>query len=571
MTDFINNFHFLRPWLLLSLLIPLFFYFTIFKTYHRLSSWEKVCDKQLLDFLLIKSNNVRRKISVSLMYAGLIFAIIAAAGPSWQKEAMPALNYNTPLMIALNLSSEMKQVDVTPNRLARAEMAMKDMLSLPQNADTGLIVYTDEPFLVSPLSADSELVVNLLPAVNFDIMPVNGDRLDRAIDLAVEKIKAAKYTQGNIVVFSSGGGINFNQALAAVKKATAQNIYVSTVNAAKEKNPQLEQIANAGGGMYADVADFNPQEFLNKITAKHQQQWQETENKIGQWQDYGYYLLIVPLICCLYFFRRGLLVIVLLCVASNSAWAGFWYNDNYEAMQNFKSGKYEQAADGFKNADWRGAALYKAGNYERAAELYAKQNDIESVYNLGNALAKNGQIDEAIKKYEQVLEQNPNHEDAKYNLEYLKQQQQNQQQNTQNEQQQEQNKQQQQQNSAEQNQNNQDEQQNKQQSESADSGAEQEENSEQQNSSSDEKLNDEQQKADENSSSPQEQNNNTKTEQSAEKQQVPAAPVKEGDKDDKYDEQIQAREQRMRDIPEDKGGLLRAFIYKEYNKNRYGG
>lgn len=569
MTEFVNNFHFLRPWILLLLLIPLFFYFTIFKNYRNLSNWSKVCDKQLLDFLLIKGNDSRRKVSAFLMYAGLIFAIIAAAGPSWQKEAAPSLNYNTPLMIALNLSSEMKQTDVTPNRLARAEMAMKDMLSLPQSADTGLIVYTDEPFLISPLSADAELVVNLLPAVNFDIMPVNGDRLDRAIDLAVEKIKAAKYTQGNIVVFSSGGGINFNKALAAAKKAAAQNIYVSTVNAAKEKSVQLEQIAKAGKGAYADVADFNPQEFLNKITAKHQQQWQETENKIGQWQDYGYYLLIVPLICCLYFFRRGLLVIVLLCAISHSAWAGFWYNDNYEAMRNFKSGKYEQAAQGFKDDNWRGAAFYKAGDYEHAAELYTKQNDTESVYNLGNALAKSGQTDEAIKKYEQVLGQNPNHEDAKYNLEYLKQQQ-NQQQNTQNEQQQEQNKQQQQQNSAEQNQNNQENEQSEQQSNSSDAGAEQEANSKQQDSLSDEKLNNEQQKTNENSSSPQEQNNNAKTEQSAEQQQVPAAPVKEGDKDDKYDEQIQARDQRMRDIPEDKGGLLRAFIYKEYNKNRYG-
>lgn len=569
MTEFVNNFHFLRPWILLLLLIPLFFYFTIFKNYRNLSNWSKVCDKQLLDFLLIKGNDSRRKISVSLMYAGLIFAIIAAAGPSWQKEAAPSLNYNTPLMIALNLSSEMKQTDVTPNRLARAEMAMKDMLSLPQSADTGLIVYTDEPFLISPLSADAELVVNLLPAVNFDIMPVNGDRLDRAIDLAVEKIKAAKYTQGNIVVFSSGGGINFNKALAAAKKAAAQNIYVSTVNAAKEKSVQLEQIAKAGKGAYADVADFNPQEFLNKITAKHQQQWQETENKIGQWQDYGYYLLIVPLICCLYFFRRGLLVIVLLCAISHSAWAGFWYNDNYEAMRNFKSGKYEQAAYSFKNADWRGAALYKAGNYERAAELYAKQNDIESVYNLGNALAKSGQTDEAIKKYEQVLRQNPNHKDAEFNLEYLKQQQQNQQQNAQNKQQQQ--NQQQQQNSAEQNQENQEQKQDGQQNKSSDSDNEQNASDERQTPSSDEKLNDEQQKNDEQSASSQEQNNNAKTEQSTEQQQVPAAPVKEGDKDDKYDEQIQARDQRMRDIPEDKGGLLRAFIYKEYNKNRYGG
>ena len=42
--------------------------------------------------------------------------------------------------------------------------------------------------------------------------------------------------------------------------------------------------------------------------------------------------------------------------------------------------------------------------------------------------------------------------------------------------------------------------------------------------------------------------------------------------DDKgeFDEETQAREMAYRNIPEDAGGLLRAFIRKEYNKNRYG-
>ena len=34
-------------------------------------------------------------------------------------------------------------------------------------------------------------------------------------------------------------------------------------------------------------------------------------------------------------------------------------------------------------------------------------------------------------------------------------------------------------------------------------------------------------------------------------------------------ERIRARMQKFRQIPEDKGGLLRAMIYKEYAKKRY--
>ena len=41
-------------------------------------------------------------------------------------------------------------------------------------------------------------------------------------------------------------------------------------------------------------------------------------------------------------------------------------------------------------------------------------------------------------------------------------------------------------------------------------------------------------------------------------------------KDEEYDEEIQARAQQYREIPEDPGGLLRAFIRREYERNRYG-
>ena len=40
--------------------------------------------------------------------------------------------------------------------------------------------------------------------------------------------------------------------------------------------------------------------------------------------------------------------------------------------------------------------------------------------------------------------------------------------------------------------------------------------------------------------------------------------------EEKYDEKIQARTQQLREIPEDAGGLLRAFIAEEYRRNRYG-
>lgn len=568
--SFLLNFHFLRPWWLLLLIVPILFYSWVFKNDHNLSSWEKVCDKKLLQFLLVKGQSGARKLSVIMMYLGLISAIVIAAGPSWKKQEIPALESNTPLMIVLNLSSEMKNTDVTPNRLARAKINLTEILRDIKGVESGLMVYTDEPFLISPLSADNKLIINLLPAVSFDIMPLNGDRLDRAIKLAKEKIKAAGYKNGNVLILSADVGKSFDLALAEAKAARAENVYVNAVHVAQNGGKKLKDITEAGGGIFAVEQNFNAKVFAKKLS-ETKTDWKEGQNLTESWQDCGYYLLFIPLLCCLYFFRRGILAIVLIVGLSSPSFAGFLYSADQEGMQQFNKGAYQQAAQKFEDSDWQAASWYKAGDYDKAVKQYSQmQKSEDSLYNLGNALAKSGKIKEAMEKYEEVLKINPQNEDAKFNLEYLKQQQnQQQQQNQNNKSQENDNKerqsqnQNQQQNQDKQNQDNKD---NSQQNAEENNKEEQSQNEE---SSSDSKEEDKEQPK-ENSQNNSE-NNEQKQQQSLEEQKAQAAPAKEGDKDDKYDEEVQAREQRFREISEDKGGLLRAFIYKEYQKNRYGG
>ena len=53
MMDFISNFHFLRPWGLLFLILPLLLHIKKIKPKSGASSWEDICDEHLLNFLLV--------------------------------------------------------------------------------------------------------------------------------------------------------------------------------------------------------------------------------------------------------------------------------------------------------------------------------------------------------------------------------------------------------------------------------------------------------------------------------------------------------------------------------------
>ena len=595
MTEFLNNFHFLRPWFLVLLIVPFFVYRHFFSSLKNVSAWENVCDKKLLNFLLIRGSSQQRSFIGYLAIIGLIGAVLALSGPTWQKKNMPSFAPENPVMLLLNLSSDMENTDITPNRLARAKYGISDLVK-ELKTQTGLIVYSDEPFLISPITEDNNIIINLLPAIGRDIMPENGDKLNRAIDMAVERLKQGGYSKGNIVVFTADAGQEFNAALDSASKSLSEGYVINVVAVIASENEKLRLLAQKGGGMILNIAD-DVKPLINEINNQISSELKKTENEREVWEDNGYYLLFIPLLCSLYFFRKGILMIALWLAMSTTANAGFFTNNNQDALKAFSDGNYEQAANDFSNTKWKASAFYRNGDFENASKFFAQNDDVESMYNLGNALAKNGKIEDAIKKYEEVLKIAPEHEDAKFNLEYLKQQQQEQQKNKdqsdknnkedkQDESSSSGSKKQQTEegdNSNNSGQGDKGEQQKSQENKKEKSGGENGENQQQNSDNSQDKKESNNQQ----SSSPQAQNENDEEKQSSSSAAEtptpsPSDPQEKTDEeataqggytqDDKgeFDEETQAREMAYRNIPEDAGGLLRAFIRKEYNKNRYG-
>lgn len=579
MTEWLVNFHFLRPWWLLLAVIPLVILQRYLRRDANKSSWEKVIDERLLKYLLVKGSSGQRRSAAWLALIGIVSAIIAAAGPCWVKQELPTLEAENPLMIALNLSSDMKETDIKPNRLERAKYKIKDLLEMVPAVQSGLIVYSSEPFVISPFSDDGKLITNLLTAVNYDIMPANGDRADRAIALAAQKIKSGGYRRGHILLIAPDVGQNLELALQEAEKAKNDGVIVNILNASAQDNDKLKMIANRGGGQYIRLSgnDADVLAIANALQP-HNSHLKESKNLHAFWLDYGYYLLAVPLLCCLYFFRRGILIVVLL-LSGQPAQAGFWLNDNQEGLKAFEQGNFAFAENKFQDTKWKGAAYYRQNNYEAAYREFAKSDDITALYNQGNALAKGGKIAEAIKKYEEVLQAEPNHEDAKFNLEYLKKQQQQQNQSNQKDQQP--------QNKQSDNQEN--------TAAGGSAGENSADNSQSQPEANEPNQgNDGQQEQKQPNGTDEAQNANGQpqsdddkgTDQSGKSQQQPqsagkqpqspqdnknkgGAALQKGDADDKYNEQMQAKTQQYREIPEDPGGLLKAFIEKEYNRKRY--
>ena len=203
--------------------------------------------------------------------------------------------------------------------------------------------------------------------------------------------------------------------------------------------PKLEQrplrdLARAGGGRFAMLStdDRDIELLLSGETGRRS----ATDESLAtdQWREEGPWLVLLLLPLAAFAFRRGWILLVALAVlplsqpAQASVWEDLWYTRDQQAQRHLDAGEAAEAAALFENPDWQAVAQYRARDYAESARNFAEQADTRSLYNLGNALARQGELESAIDAYEEVLEIDPDHADARYNRDLLQQAQQQQEQ-----------------------------------------------------------------------------------------------------------------------------------------------
>ncbi len=578
--NFADNFHFLRPWwlVLLVLLVPLFF--ALRRQQNLGGAWAKVCDVNLLPSLLVKGAGKAYSLLAGLLVFAFTLAVIAIAGPTWQKLPQVSVAGGVNTVFVLDMGLNMAANDVNPSRLDRAKFKIYDMLGKIGGDQAALILFDNESYVASPLSEDLSVIANIIPTLEMNVMPGNGESaLGKGVDEAVRLLESAGLGNGRIIVLTGAGEAEVARAYPFVQKAAAKGNAVFVLALGSETGAP---VPNEKGGFYTDAqgktalfkTDLAGLEKLAKqgkggfssFTVGEADvdaviiplmtldtTFKEVNLTADTWQDMGIYLLFIILPIVLFAFKRGFIAVFILALfnpwqAHAGWWQDLWFTPNQQAEKSLDNGDYSEAAQKFKDTSWKGYAHYKAGEYKDAATAFMAKDDAESLYNLGNSLAFSGDIPGAIEAYEKAIAINEKHEDAIFNRDYLKQMQQQQQQQQQENQQQQQ------------------------QSDSSESEQEQQEQQDRQNQGQDQQ--DRQQE--------QEQDKEQQQNQESEPEPQPSEPQDKQDEQDKQDaggvgaaeqesdvsEEEQADKQWLNRIDEDKGGLIRARLKKIYiNKN----
>ncbi len=364
------DFHFLRPWWLALLPVGVWLIWQLLRGRADSGGWRSVVDAPLRAHVLAEPEVLREsRWPLIAALASWLLAVVALAGPAWERLPVPAFRSEEALVVALDLSRSMDATDVEPSRLARARLKLLDLLERRTAGQTALVVFSTHAFTVTPLTTDTRTIAALAGAVNTDIMPTQGSTLSSGLEKGATLLRQTGLNQGEILAITDADVTREDLSLAGDLRGEGFRVSVLAVGTEQgapiarreggfltDDNGQvvipqldaagLQRLAAAGGGRFArlapddrDLASLFPAAGL---PASAELEAAGEQYKADVWRDRGLLLALALLPFLALSFRRGWICawLVVLALPTSRAdafeWAQLWQRPDqrgYEALQ----------------------------------------------------------------------------------------------------------------------------------------------------------------------------------------------------------------------------------------------
>ncbi|MCV2402175.1 VWA domain-containing protein [Marinomonas sp. C2222] len=442
----LDTLYFARPYWLLAIpltLVAAYFFVASSSKKHNL---DKVIDPNLMVHLEYKNASGPSYKWLTLLVICLSW--ISLSGISWTKHPTQMLESTQKTILVVDQSLSMYANDIKPNRLTQLKQTARDLLSQITEGELALVAFAGEGYVISPFSQDRKTAGHFLLALEPVIMPSYGSNLTDGISAALS-LHNSSSTPLHIIVLTDD--VTESDQAAIPELFADKNIKFDLIAIGSQEDSYIPlpdgQILKRNGRNVNPKTPFSDLETLsNRLSGNYYQgrlsttelaeitnvyfdnsQTQEADNQSIHWVEQGHWFALPLLVWLALQFRRGALFGLLICFylspqpSLQAAPLDWFLTQDQKGQKAADEGNWQEADSLFTDPKWKSASSYALENYPETVETLDKiDRNAADNYNLGNALALSGDIENAIQAYEKALEQDPSLDAAKENLTYLK-------------------------------------------------------------------------------------------------------------------------------------------------------
>lgn len=267
-------------------------------------------------------------IKACLLLFGIFLIFLSLLSPQWGTKDNDVKQEGRDILIALDISKSMLAQDFAPNRLEFAKNKIKDLLNTIDSDRLGLILFSSDSFIQTPLTRDIYSFLSFLDQVDVESISGGSTVIDRAIKQALDMFDSSLLNNKKILIIFTDGE-DFSKNLEDIKKrAQKENLIIFTIgigstegapipicNAngtnighikrkdgsvviSKLNEQTLRTLANQTGGIYIKSAvGFNDINFISRKINEFEKHAFDSKKMSSHENQYPYFVL--PALICL--------------------------------------------------------------------------------------------------------------------------------------------------------------------------------------------------------------------------------------------------------------------------------
>nr|WP_321268215.1 VWA domain-containing protein [uncultured Sulfurimonas sp.] len=358
-----------------------------------------------------------------------IFIVLALSRPVIEQEPIKSKQILSDVVIGVDLSYSMHSNDVSPTRLKKAKEILKTLIRSEKKSRFGILGFTTNAIILSPLTQDSELLEHLFDSLDDKLITTKGSSIMPALKLARKMSKSKKLS---VVILSDGADENSyeDEAKFAKENLMIVNVFMLASQmggtltlengellkdemgdiVVSRENKKIKTISDASGGIYTKNYDELIDALQNQKTDD-----KKTQTTIVRNLELFYYfvfLAIISFLVSVTTLKRYILAFLLLFGVSLDAGILDYFEDKNvlefkKASMYYKSGEYEKALNSYElvkssDAEFKSVVFFNMANTLVRLKEFKKARD---AYLKSLTLSYSKEADENLRHIKNVAEQ----------------------------------------------------------------------------------------------------------------------------------------------------------------------